>query len=80
MAAFMNIRADMRVLELGNIWYLPEAQRTQVDAEAVYLMLREAFDVLRYRRVEWKCDRSTSVRDERRCGSASASRACSAST
>ena len=56
MAAFMNIRPDMRVLELGNIWYVPEAQRTQVNTEAVYLMLREAFEVLGYRRVEWKCD------------------------
>jgi RimJ/RimL family protein N-acetyltransferase len=56
MAAFMNIRPEMRVVELGNIWYAPEAQRTQVNTEAVYLMLREAFDVLGYRRVEWKCD------------------------
>jgi len=56
MVAFMNVRPDMRDLELGNIWYLPEAQRTQVNTEAVYLMLREAFDVLGYRRAEWKCD------------------------
>lgn len=56
MVAFMNIRPDMRVLELGNIWYAPEAQRTPVNTEAAYLMLREAFDVLGYRRVEWKCD------------------------
>ena len=27
-----------------------------MNTEAVYLMLRESFDRLRYRRVEWKCD------------------------
>jgi RimJ/RimL family protein N-acetyltransferase len=46
----------MRVLELGHIWYVPEAQRTGVNTEAVYLMLSESFDRLGYRRVEWKCD------------------------
>jgi RimJ/RimL family protein N-acetyltransferase len=56
MVAFMNVRPEMGVLELGNIWYAPEAQRTLVNTEAVYLILREAFDVLGYRRVEWKCD------------------------
>jgi hypothetical protein len=29
---------------------------TKVDTEVVYLMLREIFDGLNYRRVEWKCD------------------------
>jgi RimJ/RimL family protein N-acetyltransferase len=46
----------MRVLELGHIWYVPGAQGTGVNTEAVHLMLCEAFDVLDYRRVEWKCD------------------------
>lgn len=54
--SFMAIRPESRVLELGGIWYLPEAQRTQANTESVYLMLREAFDRLGYRRVEWKCD------------------------
>jgi RimJ/RimL family protein N-acetyltransferase len=56
MVSFMNIRPAMRVLEVGHIWYVPEAQGTGVNTEAVYLMLSEAFDALRYRRVEWKCD------------------------
>jgi RimJ/RimL family protein N-acetyltransferase len=46
----------MRHLELGNIWYSPRAQRTRANTESVYLMLREAFDMLGNRRVEWKCD------------------------
>ncbi len=53
---FMSIDQTMRHMELGNIWYSPRAQRTRVNTESVYLMLREAFDELGNRRVEWKCD------------------------
>ena len=56
MVSFLNIASDMRRLELGHIWYSPDAQRSSVNTEAVYLMLCEAFDRLKYRRVEWKCD------------------------
>lgn len=56
MASFMNIVPDMRRLELGHIWYGPAAQRSRVNTEAAYLMLRETFDGLHYRRAEWKCD------------------------
>ena len=53
---FMSVDPAMRHLELGNIWYSPRAQRTRANTESVYLMLREAFDMLGNRRVEWKCD------------------------
>ncbi len=56
MAAFMNMVPAHRRLELGHIWYVPAAQRTAVNTETIYLMLRESFDRLGYRRVEWKCD------------------------
>ena len=56
MVSFLNIAPDMRRLELGHIWYSPDAQRSSVNTEAVYLMLCEAFDRLKYRRAEWKCD------------------------
>ena len=56
MAAFMNVVSEHRRLEIGHIWYAPSAQRTEANTEAAYLMLREAFDELGYRRVEWKCD------------------------
>ena len=68
MISFLNIVPDMRRLELGHIWYSPDSQRSNVNTEAVYLMLCEAFDRLKYRRVEWKCDslnersRSTALR------------------
>ena len=56
MVSFLNIAPDARRLELGNIWYGSEAQNTCANTEAAYLMLCEAFDCMRYRRVEWKCD------------------------
>ncbi len=56
MVSFLNIAATDRCLELGHIWYVPSAQRTQANTEAAHLMLEEAFDRLQCRRVEWKCD------------------------
>ena len=53
---FMSVDPAMRHLELGNIWYSPRAQRTRANTESVYLMLRESFEELGHRRVEWKCD------------------------
>jgi RimJ/RimL family protein N-acetyltransferase len=54
--SYLNIVPRMRTLELGNIWYSPTVHHTKINTETVYLMLIEAFDVLQYRRVEWKCD------------------------
>ncbi len=54
--SFMSIDPEMRRIELGNIWYAPRAQRTGANTETTYLLLREAFDELDYRRVEWKCN------------------------
>ena len=56
MTSFMRIHPEGRCLELGHIWYAPSHQRGAANPEAIYLMLREAFDGLEYRRVEWKCD------------------------
>ena len=56
MVSFLNIASEMRRLELGHLWYSPNSQRSNVNTEAIYLMLCEAFDRLKYRRVEWKCD------------------------
>ncbi len=54
--SFLNVDLGMRRLELGNIWYVPGAQRTRANTETVFLMLGHAFDALGHRRVEWKCD------------------------
>lgn len=56
MASYLNVAAADRRLELGHIWYGPAAQRSAVNTETIYLMLRESFDRLGARRVEWKCD------------------------
>jgi RimJ/RimL family protein N-acetyltransferase len=56
LVSFLNIVPDMRRLELGHIWYGLAAQRTKINTETIYLMLRETFDGLNYRRAEWKCD------------------------
>ena len=56
MTAFLNVDVVHRRLELGHIWYAPSAQRTEANTEAVFLMLRESFERLGHRRVEWKCD------------------------
>lgn len=53
---FMSIVPAMRRLELGNIWYGLDVQRGKTNTEAVYLMLKETFEELHYRRAEWKCD------------------------
>jgi RimJ/RimL family protein N-acetyltransferase len=54
--SLLNIVPEMGRLELGNIWYSPIVQRTQVNTEVTYLFLRYVLDELGYRRVEWKCD------------------------
>jgi len=53
---FMNIdRANKRV-EIGSTWIAPAWQRTAVNTEAKYLMLRYAFEVWGCIRVELKTD------------------------
>ncbi len=52
------IRIDQpnRVIEIGNILYTPALQRTPGATEAVFLAARYVFDILGYRRLEWKCN------------------------
>lgn len=54
--SLMRIDAVHRVIEVGNILYLPCLQRTVGATEAMYLMARYVFEELGYRRYEWKCD------------------------
>ncbi|HVB66409.1 MAG TPA: GNAT family protein [Acetobacteraceae bacterium] len=55
-AAYMRIDRGNGAVEVGNINYAPRLQRTPTATEAMFLMLRRAFDELGYRRYEWKCD------------------------
>jgi RimJ/RimL family protein N-acetyltransferase len=53
---FMNIdRINLRV-EIGSTWIAPPWQRTALNTEAKYLMLRHAFEVWKCIRVELKTD------------------------
>lgn len=55
-AALMRIDPTHGVIEVGHITYSPRLQRTPAATEAMYLLMRRAFDELGYRRYEWKCD------------------------
>jgi RimJ/RimL family protein N-acetyltransferase len=53
---FMNIDRINRRVEIGSTWIAPPWQRTAVNTEAKYLMLRHAFEVWECMRVELKTD------------------------
>lgn len=54
-ASFMRIDPVMGVIEVGHLGFSPRLQRTPAATEAMYLMMRRAFE-FGYRRYEWKCD------------------------
>jgi RimJ/RimL family protein N-acetyltransferase len=53
--ALMDIQPKNAAIELGNVWFGPNMQRTRAATEAIFLMLRLAADELGYRRLVWKC-------------------------
>ena len=53
---YMDIRPAHRSLEIGGTWYGPEFQRTPVNTETKYLLLRHAFETLGCIRVQFKAD------------------------
>jgi RimJ/RimL family protein N-acetyltransferase len=53
---FMNIDRLNRRVEIGSTWIAPAWQRTALNTEAKYLMLRHAFEVWKCMRVELKTD------------------------
>lgn len=53
---FMNIDRANRRVEIGSTWIAPAWQRTAVNTEAKYLMLRHAFEAWKCMRVELKTD------------------------
>jgi RimJ/RimL family protein N-acetyltransferase len=53
---YMNIDRINRRVEIGSTWIAPPWQRTAVNTEAKYLMLRHAFEVWKCIRVELKTD------------------------
>ena len=53
-ASYLRIDPQAGSIEVGHINYSPKLQRTVAATEAMYLMMKRAFE-LGYRRYEWKC-------------------------
>lgn len=53
---YLDIRRPHRGLEIGNTWLQREAQRTALNTEAKYLMIRQAFEGWNAVRVQLKTD------------------------
>ncbi len=53
---YLNIQHDNRSLEIGGTWYAVAYQRTAVNTESKYLLLRHAFEELGCIRVQFKTD------------------------
>jgi len=58
---FMDYRPHDRGVEIGGTWYTPAFQRTAVNTECKYLLMRTAFERLDLLRVQLKTD----LRNER---------------
>jgi len=56
MLSFLRMTPAMRTIEIGHIWFGPQAQRTRANTEACHLMIAAAVERWGYRRVEWKCN------------------------
>ncbi len=52
--SYMNIDAENRRVEIGSTWYAQSAQRTGVNTECKFLMLRHAFERLDCIAVEFR--------------------------
>jgi len=55
-SSYLNIDRANRRVEVGYTWLSPKWQRTRVNTEAKYLLLRHAFEVMGCARVEFKTD------------------------
>jgi RimJ/RimL family protein N-acetyltransferase len=55
-ASYMRITPQHAVIEVGNIFYGRELQRSIGGTEAMFLMAKHVFEDLGYRRYEWKCN------------------------
>jgi RimJ/RimL family protein N-acetyltransferase len=53
---YMNMDLANRKVEIGSTWIAPPWQRTVINTEAKYLMLRHAFETWKCLRVELKTD------------------------
>jgi RimJ/RimL family protein N-acetyltransferase len=55
LASYLRIEPLHGVIEIGHLAFSPRLQHSTAATEAMYLLMKNAFD-LGYRRYEWKCD------------------------
>ncbi len=55
LAAYLRINPAGGVIEVGHLIFSSRMQRTPIATEAMFLMMKRAFE-MGYRRYEWKCD------------------------
>jgi RimJ/RimL family protein N-acetyltransferase len=55
LVSYLRIAPAAGSIEVGHIHYSPRLQRSPTATEAMYLMMKKAFET-GYRRYEWKCD------------------------
>jgi RimJ/RimL family protein N-acetyltransferase len=56
MTSYHSFREDHCRLEIGGTWFIVEFQRTPINTECKYLMLKHAFEEFHCIRVEFKVD------------------------
>ena len=61
MASYLRITPEHGSIEVGHINYSPILQNTTEGTETMYLMMKNAFEVLGNRRYEWKCNNLNSA-------------------
>jgi RimJ/RimL family protein N-acetyltransferase len=54
--SLMRINQSARSIEMGWVIYSCLLQKSRIATEAQYLVMKYVFEVLNYRRYEWKCD------------------------
>ena len=61
MASYLRIEPDHGSIEVGHINYSPLLQNSIEGTETMFLMMKNAFDILGNRRYEWKCNNLNSA-------------------
>ena len=61
MVSYLRITPEHGLIEVGHINYSPILQNTAEGTETMYLMMKNAFEVLGNRRYEWKCNNLNSA-------------------
>jgi RimJ/RimL family protein N-acetyltransferase len=56
MTRYLNIEAPHKRLEIGSTWYEPSVWAGKVNPECKLLLMRHAFETLKFHRVEYKTD------------------------